>query len=89
MKLSLPTTTGWQLTNIEYIRGSGCFRLEAKELQVAVSDSNTKKIMLARTPGQTSLLFPVGVPGNAADWPDVTLQGVRVSVQVYGLRYTY
>ena len=41
--------------------------------------------MLARCPGQTSLLFAVRVPGNAADWSDVALQRVGVSVEVYGL----
>ena len=74
------------LTYIEYIGGSGRLRLETKELEVAVGDGDTKKtINVSKGSDQTSLLFAVRVPGNAADWSDVALQRVGVSVEVYGL----
>ena len=63
------------LAYVEDIRCSGCFRLEAEELQITVGDGNAENAKLELSPGQAgSLLFSVRVPGNAADWSDVPIQ---------------
>ena len=43
------------LAYVEDVGGSGCFRLEAEELQITVSDGNTNNIRLELSPGQ---IFP-------------------------------